>query len=283
MMSFRSKGLNKPAGAASNYHDQMHQMWQADPASVDPSWRSYFEGSSNDIMRILSGLQGSQAGSQDTADAQSHAAKVMLYVRNFISQAHLQADLDPLKLSEIEQEDRILDSMEDQKRILDLSYYGFTEADMDREVHIDIPDWQGILQTKKKWTLRELQNTLTNIYCGKVGVEYLHIAEREPCNWIREKIELRHQQDLTQEEREKILNRILWTDEFASFIGTKFNTMKRFGLEGIETMIPGLKAAIEACSNNGAQKATIGMPHRGRLSLLANVVRKPLKTIFAEF
>ena len=80
-----------------------------------------------------------------------------------------------------------------------------------------------------------------------------------------------------------MLDRTLWTDEFSSFIGTKFNTMKRFGLEGCESMIPGLKAAMDTARENGGEKATIGMPHRGRLSLLANVIRKPLETIFAEF
>lgn len=80
-----------------------------------------------------------------------------------------------------------------------------------------------------------------------------------------------------------MLDRTLWTDEFSSFIGTKFNTMKRFGLEGCESMIPGLKASMDRIRELGGEKATIGMPHRGRLSLLANVLRKPLETIFAEF
>lgn len=80
-----------------------------------------------------------------------------------------------------------------------------------------------------------------------------------------------------------MLRGILQADEFSNFIGVKFNTMKRFGLEGCESMIPGMKVALEACSENGGEKATIGMPHRGRLSLLANVVKKPLETIFAEF
>jgi len=80
-----------------------------------------------------------------------------------------------------------------------------------------------------------------------------------------------------------LLRRIYWTDEFSQFISVKFNTLKRFGLEGCESFIPGMKAAMEMCSDYGAEKAIIGMPHRGRLNLLANVVFKPLSTIFAEF
>lgn len=88
---------------------------------------------------------------------------------------------------------------------------------------------------------------------------------------------------MTNEERERTLKRALETDEFATFIGVKFNTLKRFGLEGCEALIPGMKSAMDAIRENGAEKAVIGMPHRGRLSMLAQVLRKPLKTIFAEF
>ena len=80
-----------------------------------------------------------------------------------------------------------------------------------------------------------------------------------------------------------MLDRIYWTDEFSNFISVKFNTMKRFGLEGCESFIPGMKSAMDVCVEYGAEKAIIGMPHRGRLNMLANVVRKPLATIFAEF
>jgi 2-oxoglutarate dehydrogenase E1 component len=80
-----------------------------------------------------------------------------------------------------------------------------------------------------------------------------------------------------------MLDRTLWADEFATFIGTKFNTMKRFGLEGCDSMIPGMKTAMDAFHEAGADKVTVGMPHRGRLSMLALVMRKPLKVIFAEF
>ena len=88
---------------------------------------------------------------------------------------------------------------------------------------------------------------------------------------------------MTKPEKLKLLRRIYETDEFSKFIAVKFNTMKRFGLEGCESFIPGMKSAIDAIRENGAEKAIIGMPHRGRLNLLANVVKKPLETIFAEF
>ena len=124
---------------------------------------------------------------------------------------------------------------------------------------------------------------MENAYCGKIGVEYMHIPSRQQCNWIREKFEMRQFTPMTKEEKLLLLDRTYWTDEFAEFINVKFNTLKRFGLDGIEAFIPGMKVSMDAIVANGGQKAVIGMPHRGRLNLLANVVRKPLETIFAEF
>ena len=120
-------------------------------------------------------------------------------------------------------------------------------------------------------------------YCNKIGAEYMHIPNREQCNWIREQMEIQQYKTLTQQEKLVLLDRLFWTDEFAQFISTKFNTMKRFGLEGVESFIPGMKVAMDACVDHGAEKAVIGMPHRGRLNMLANVVRKPLEQLFAEF
>lgn len=88
---------------------------------------------------------------------------------------------------------------------------------------------------------------------------------------------------MSAEAKRSLLDRLFWTDEFAQFITQKFNTMKRFGLEGVESFIPGMKVAVDTIVESGGQKVIIGMPHRGRLNILANVVRKPLRTIFAEF
>jgi len=88
---------------------------------------------------------------------------------------------------------------------------------------------------------------------------------------------------VSNDRKKKLLERIYYTDEFSQFISTKFNTMKRFGLEGVESFIPGMKAMIDTLKDNGAHKVIVGMPHRGRLNMLANVLRKPTETIFAEF
>lgn len=262
----------------------MHQIWSQNPSSVDQTWRDYFEGKST-VLNLLAGLRAGGGGG-DLQEAQGQAGKVLYFVRNFVQNGHLRADLDPLKLKETYGDtaaEKYSTFTESHAATLDFRHYGFTEKDLDEEFYIDMPDWGGLLASKNKWTLRELNEALHKAYCGKIGAEFMHIPEREICRWIRDKIELRQFQTVSKDERDVMLDRILWTDEFSSFIGTKFNTMKRFGLEGCESMIPGLKAAMDTCVANGAEKATIGMPHRGRLSVLANVLRKPLETIFAEF
>jgi len=111
----------------------------------------------------------------------------------------------------------------------------------------------------------------------------MHIAHRDQCNWIRNKFELDQFDRWPAEKKLHILDRLLWADEFASFLTTKFGTAKRFGLEGCEAFIPGMKACMDQLVELDASKCIIGMPHRGRLNMLVNVVRKPLETVFAEF
>ena len=169
------------------------------------------------------------------------------------------------------------------QKLTDYKYYGFTEADLDRQFFIDVPELGGILSKKKEWTLRELNDVYTNAYSSKIGVEVMHIPNREECTWIRNKFELKQYNPISDERKIHILDRLLWTDEFAGFISAKFNTMKRFGLEGCESFIPGMKAILDKLNELGGDKVVMGMPHRGRLNMLANVVRKPTEIIFAEF
>mmetsp|Transcript_22106 Transcript_22106/g.32953 ORF Transcript_22106/g.32953 Transcript_22106/m.32953 type:complete len:826 (+) Transcript_22106:1-2478(+) len=131
-------------------------------------------------------------------------------------------------------------------------------------------------------TLKELQDFLTKVYCNKIGFEYMHIREIEKCNWIREKIEI-HQEPYTKEQKYTIMERLAFADNFERFLATKFGTAKRFGLEGCETMIPGMKALVDRSSELGVRNVVMGMAHRGRLSVLCNVIRKPAEQIFKEF
>lgn len=111
----------------------------------------------------------------------------------------------------------------------------------------------------------------------------MHVADPSQKKWIREIVELRQFREPTKEERLKLLDRIHWAEEFTYFCANKFNTAKRFDLEGVQSFIPGMKVLIDNLQLEGCEKVIVGMPHRGRLNFLANVVRKPVETIFAEF
>lgn len=111
----------------------------------------------------------------------------------------------------------------------------------------------------------------------------MHIPDRDRCNWLREKIEAPTQIGYSKDRKAVILDRLMWGHLFEAFLSQKWTAAKRFGLEGCETLIPGLKEMIDRAADLGVESIVIGMPHRGRLNVLGNVVRKPLAQIFSEF
>lgn len=206
--------------------------------------------------------------------------------RAFAGNGHYGADLDPLNLAEALKEvalNQYSHPSGAEKSLLDPAYYGFGEKDMDRTFYIDTPQSGGILARQKTWKLRDLLQALRTAYCGKVGVEYTHIEDPTQQLYLRDMFELRQYHSISNDAKVKMLDRYYWTDGFANFCATKFNTAKRFGIEGVQSFVPGMKALIDELSREGSEKVICGMPHRGRLNFLANVLKKPLETIFAEF
>ena len=118
---------------------------------------------------------------------------------------------------------------------------------------------------------------------GAVGIQYVHIPDKEQCDWIRERVETPKPWNYTVDEKRMILDRLIWSESFEKFIASKYPNEKRFGLEGCEALIPGMKALIDRSVDHGVKHITIGMPHRGRLNVLANVIRKPIEAILNEF
>lgn len=118
---------------------------------------------------------------------------------------------------------------------------------------------------------------------GAVGIQYIHIPDKEQCDWIRERVEIPKPWNYTVDEKRMVLDRLIWSELFEKFIASKYPNEKRFGLEGCEALIPGMKALIDRSVDHGVKHITIGMPHRGRLNVLANVIRKPIEAILNEF
>ncbi|XP_072960936.1 uncharacterized protein [Typha angustifolia] len=250
-------------GTSSVYLEELQRAWEGDPNSVDESWDNFF--------RNFVGQASTSPGISGQTIQES--MKLLLLVRAYQVNGHMKAKLDPLGLEgrEIPED-------------LELSYYGFTEADLDREFFLGVWGMSGFLsENRPVQTLREILNKLEIAYCGTIGYECMHIPDREKCNWLRDKIETGKPHEYSRERREVILDRLIWSTMFENFLATKWTAAKRFGLEGAETLIPGMKEMFDRAADRGVESIVIGMPHRGRLNVLGNVVRKPLRQIFSEF
>ncbi|CAI9260816.1 unnamed protein product [Lactuca saligna] len=250
-------------GTNSVYIEEMQRAWEADPTSVDESWDNFF--------RNFVGQASTSPGVSGQTIQES--MKLLLLVRAYQFHGHMKAKLDPLDL---EQRDIPGD--------LDPGFYGFTESDLDREFFLGVWKMSGFLsENRPVQTLRAILTRLEQAYCGSIGYEYMHIANRDHCNWLRDRIETPSPSQYNSKRREVILDRLIWSTQFENFLATKWTAAKRFGLEGGETLIPGMKEMFDRSADLGVENIVIGMSHRGRLNVLGNVVRKPLRQIFSEF
>ncbi|KAH7904950.1 thiamine diphosphate-binding protein [Hygrophoropsis aurantiaca] len=274
-------------GTNTYYIEEMYKHWRQDPKSVHVSWNVYFSGMEKGLPspKAFQPPPGLMAPPADGAPA-LHASggaelddhlKVQLLVRAYQVRGHHVAELDPLGILDADLAD--VNPPE-----LELSRYGFTERDLDKQIALG----PGILphfatEDRKTMTLGEIIKLLKRIYCGAVGIQYVHIPDKEQCDWIRERVEIPKPWNYTLEEKRMILDRLIWSESFEKFIASKYPNEKRFGLEGCEALIPGMKALIDRSVDHGVKHVTMGMPHRGRLNVLANVIRKPIEAILNEF
>ncbi len=194
-------------------------------------------------------------------------ARVIELIAAYRNRGHLMADIDPLRLDKTR-----FRSHPD----LDVNTHGLTLWDLDREFKVN---GFGGKRTKK---LRDVLGLLRDAYCRHVGVEYAHILEPEQQEWLQERVEIKHEKP-TVAEQKYILSKLNAAEAFETFLGTKYVGQKRFSLEGAETVIPMMDAGIDQAAEHGLDEVVIGMPHRGRLNVLANIVGKPYSQIFTEF
>jgi 2-oxoglutarate decarboxylase len=193
--------------------------------------------------------------------------RVIELIAAYRNRGHLMADTDPLRLDNTR-----FRSHPD----LDVLTHGLTLWDLDREFKVD-----GFMGAEHK-RLRDVLSVLRDAYCRHVGVEYTHILEPEQQEWLQERIEVKHDKP-TVAQQKYILSKLNAAEAFETFLQTKYVGQKRFSLEGAETVIPMMDAAIDQCAEHDLDEVVIGMPHRGRLNVLANIVGKPYSQIFTEF
>ena len=289
--------------------EHMYETFLVNPSSLDPYWASYFEmfsdhltkkGNKNTQMRPTwsredwpppnteeeiaafdgqwgrvqaSGIEkkpGKDKGNQSTSIKRTvlDSIRALMFIRAYRVRGHLAANLDPLSTQ----------GSETLEPSLDPKTYGFTEQDMDRPIFLD-----NVLGLQEA-TMREISAIVKRTYCGTFALQYMHLSDPEQSAWLKERIEgLGKEIEFTKKGRKAILNKLIEAEGFEKFLHIKYMGTKRFGLDGGESVIPAMEQIIKRGGILGVRDIVIGMPHRGRLSVLANVMGKPLRAIFNEF
>lgn len=300
-------------GANAEYLEQLYAQYANDPSAVDAAWVEFFQAlgdaetdvkaeaagpswmrrdwpptPNDDLTAALTGewapaaeeakgaekkikAKAAEKGVEVSEDAIKRAVldsiRALMIIRAYRIRGHLVADLDPL-------------GMRDQTPHpeLDPKSYGFTEADMDRPIFID-----KVLGLDFA-SMRQIIDIVKRTYCGTFALQYMHISNPEEAGWLKERIEGYGKEiAFTREGRKAILNKLVEAEGFEKFLHVKYMGTKRFGLDGGEALIPAMEQVIKRGGQLGLKEIVIGMPHRGRLSVLANVMGKPYRAIFNEF
>ena len=243
----------------------LYEVFQKDPNSVDPAWRDFFKGF--DFAQTWQEESGSSnaIASSNVGHVQKEMSVISL-IKAFRSRGHLLSKTNPVR------------ERKDRRPRLDYTDYSLTESDLDTVFQAG--SFMGIGPS----TLRKIIASLHTIYAGTIGFEYAYIREVEVKEWLRNKIEKEALAfNPTLEEKKQILQKINEAVVFENFLGTKYLGQKRFGLEGGESTIAGLDAIINTAADAGVKEAMIGMAHRGRLNVLANIMHKSYESIFDGF
>ncbi|MEO6810664.1 MAG: 2-oxoglutarate dehydrogenase E1 component, partial [Isosphaeraceae bacterium] len=238
-----------------------YQRWRHDPISVEDSWQSFFEG-----FELGAAHDGQPPGESELDAARTQAAVTWL-INAYREVGHYLAHLDPLKLT----------PPRDSHEMLELSTFGLTEADLDHNFYNKLTD-------PPLAPLRHLLDVLRQTYCQSIGVEYMHIRDARVRQWLQERMEpIRNHPRFDIKQKRRILWKLNAAELFETFLHTHYIGQKRFSLEGGEMLIPLLDAVIERAGRWGVREIVLGMPHRGRLNVLANTLNKPYGLLFSEF
>ena len=294
-------------GTNAAFVEDLYGRFQEDPQSVDAEWRTFFStlgDAADDVLKERQGASWKRADWPVQANGEMVSAldsnwgmpdegalrtkvqsrlpaaseeeirastldsvRAIMMIRAYRIRGHLDADLDPLALRK-----------ESHHPELQPESYGFGPEDMDRPIFLDY-----VLGLEMA-TIREMLEILRRTYCGTFAVEFMHVSDPEEKAWIQERIEGRDKEiSFTKEGRLAILDKLIHAEGFEKFLAVKYTGTKRFGLDGAEATIPALEQIIKRGGALGAKEIVMGMPHRGRLNVLTNVMGKPYQAIFHEF
>ena len=281
------------AGNNSEFINEFYADYISDPNSLPESWRKFFEGLSDDEKLVYENLKGpswspekknkrpkllfqeknkngntlERIESKSIKQASKDSVRAIMLIRAYRIRGHLIAKLDPLSIQKHEEHLELKPES-----------YGFTKNDYNRKIFLD-----GVLGLQYA-DLNQILKILKKTYCSNIGYEFMHMGDPDEKAWIRDRVEGPEKDIIfTENGKKAILNKMIQAEGFEKYLHVKFVGTKRFGLDGGESLIPALEQIIKRGGNLGAKEIKIGMPHRGRLNVLANVMGKPFRAIFSEF
>ena len=271
----------------SNFIEEMYLKFVNNDPELPDSWRNYFSEIGDDEDIIVKEINGpswspskkvsinkhlnfknenSEQSSIDLIKSNANSIKAVAMIRSYRQRGHLIAKLDPLGLLKSD----YLDELHPES-------YGFKKEDYQKNIFLD-----GVIN-KQNSNINEILKFLKEKYCGSLGYEYMHISNPSERKWFRDRVEKTDDFKFTQNGKEAILNKLIQAEGFEKFLHTKYVGTKRFGLDGGESLIPALEQIIKIGGQSKVKEVKIGMSHRGRLNVLANVLQKSYKRIFNEF
>jgi len=244
--------------------EEMYLTWEKDPSAIEDGWRAFFEGFN--FTKASNGQQAESTLSSENLNEKEFA--VLSIIHGYRTRGHLLSHTNPIR------------ERRDRRAHLDLSHYALDEKDLNKVFHV------GIEIGLHNASLQEILDKLHKIYCENIGYEIAHIENTEKRNWLRNRVEKRNLNDdfgLSDDKKRLILEKLNGAVVFEKFLHTKYIGQKRFSLEGGETTIAALDAIINKGADAGVEEVVIGMAHRGRLNVLANIMGKTYEHIFNEF
>ena len=286
-------------GANAAYIDNLLAAYEADPGSVSPQWRQFFNDIGVKTGQNPAGLHASwaretwpshheadwvsalagdfgvgassppsiAATSEDIVRATRDSVRALMMIRAYRMRGHLHAHLDPLGLEQRQDHGE-----------LDPATYGFADEDYDRKIFID-----GVLGLQYA-SIFEMVTILRRTYCASIGFEFMHISNPDEKSWLQARIEGPEKEIVfTDKGKRAILNKLVEAEGFEKFLDVKYTGTKRFGLDGAEAIVPALEQIIKVGGALGTQEIVLGMAHRGRLNILCQVMAKPHRALFHEF
>ena len=260
--------------AHTEFFAQLYEQYTENPDSVEPSWRSFFQGfdfgmttyNEENPVTYLANLAASDVESVHVSEKLQKEFNVLKLIDGYRSRGHLFTKTNPVR------------ERRSSSPTLDIENFGLSKADLNT-----VFDAARVIKIKP-CSLQEIIKHLDTIYCQHIGVEYMYIRNPEVVEWIQNKIGVNdNQPNFTTNEKLAILNKLNQAVSFENFLHTKYVGQKRFSLEGGESIIPALDALIEKAAEKGVEQFVMGMAHRGRLNVLANIFGKSTQDIFSEF